>query len=1390
MTPHAPRPRSVAEWFRQRCRPLPWVLGASMLVSPMMPLAYAAGPARLPQKKPSAPAAHSVERVTKAGATAPSDETAGPSDNATKVKLMYFGADWTTVLRDLAKQTDSELIADRVPAGRYTRRDKTEYTRSEAVRIINREIEPHGFRVLEKGNFLVVIDLPSQRPRYQAAVVKPSSEAPAESAEQPIASLNRAQRSATPIVPVPKEIPSAPRTNSIQLTAHEESEGGVTTAEGVAPARRAAEPLTVVVFRARNQRATDLAKRVYRTFKDRAELVDSGRNGLPAMRVREAGPLGKAPVLFSIAIDEEREELLIDARATEADGMLKLLRKLDTPTLTTDEIQLVSSTKTACLAAVQLPEEIDRIRALKLQEPPRQLAQVDPLLEQPAQPANEPMPAQRNVVPGPLGDVLGNLKGEVNIEAIEDLGVLILRGNEKDVEQVMKVIRELEKLSETTAPSVHLLHLKNVNSEALATLLSSVYEKLTKFPGKATQPRQSVSIVPVSKPNSILVIAPANDMDAILDLADELDQPVDPETEFEVFSLQSAISTQMEEMLTEFYAERIGLGAKILIKSEPRSNTLIVQARPRDLDEVAALIKKIDRDETAAISQLKIFTLKNAVATELAAIINAAIQSVIAPPQNAGANAAFGGQGGGGIGNAQVTEEFRQVKSTVLQFLSVDGASEKKLKSGILADIRITPDPRMNALMVSAPEASLTLIGELIKQLDRPTGQVAEIKVFALANADASLMVQQLQGLFGSGTGAGANQQRQALGIQVAGAEDASSGLIPLKFSVDPRTNSVIAIGAADSLRVVEAIMFRLDESDIRARQNSVYRLKNSPAQQIATAVTTFLTNQRDLATQDPNLVSSVEQLEREVIVVAETVSNSLLISATPRYYEDVMSLVKKLDEAPKQVVIQALLVEVELQDTDEFGIELGFQDSILFNRSIIDNLQTVTNTVTQNNVTTQTTSIVSQSSSPGYLFGNPTTPLGNNTSPNINSATVGSQGLSNFSVGRTNGELGFGGLVLSASSESVSMLLRALAANRQTQVLSRPQIRTLDNQLAQIQQGQNVPIVRGVTVGTTGVANPQIDRDDAGVILTVIPRISPDQSVVMELIAEKSQYNLQSGVPIFTDANTGNVVTSPVKDISTARTTVAVPNGQTIILGGLITSRTDEAHRKVPFLGDIPILGTAFRYDYLQTRRTELLIFLTPRIVLDDGEAEHIKEVEMSRLHYNEAAAEEMHGPLRGVPQEEFFPTDAQGVPLGQPLPPGTLVVPPQPSATIPLPPQPMPTQPTPVPAVNPATPDDVPGPPAAALKSRPASRSPAISTGPSPARLDDSDAESISAGGVVPASAKAAPREGRIIQASAMNGATHPLKTTGQAKPAETPGVARPKVQLGRTPWSTPSK
>lgn len=1210
--------------------------------------------------------------IADAGVQPPTDSRARAAEPR-HVRLNCFHKSWTSVLRELAEATGSTLVMHEPPPGHWTRRDRRDYSRSEAVRILNRDLEPLGFRLLEQGEYLILLNLKSLRSRYLPPVVPaadPRRDVPAEAEPNSPNGSSGPQRRFDTVSPrstVPGRFDAAAAEQPwrhIGEPARGASSFGVVPAsyeaEAPDPANSAAATEREWILRPIPTRrpAPQIAGVIFGALRDRVESVTLGQQTLPAFRVygpavpSDAAGLHNGPSMsggqlspqFIVAVDQVRNEIVVQAPPEKLQAVVQLVTWLDfIEPGPNGVVQFVAN----ATQAGTLPKGFQPVMARLAQRPPED--QVQPPAQPPEPQAGPPAVAPPAPAEGTALQIEG-IKGPVTIREVPGIG-LVVTGNKDDVEAVVRIIRELDKVGRGSTPDIHLLMLRHVHSAALAELLNTVYEQLGNIREGRTTDRKTISVVPVIKPNAVLILASGPDLEAVLKLAEELDQPVAPGTELEVFPLASATAEQVVQMLESFYAERGGLGARVIAAADVRTNSVVVQARPNDMAEIRRLLQKIDRDESAAVSRMRVFVLKNAVAEELAEVISTALQSVLSPPALAGQLGAVGAVGD------QATQQLRAAKSVVLELLQEDAQLQESLRSGLLSDVRVTADPRTNSLVVTAPERSMALIAALIAQLDQPTSTVAELKVFTLANADAFATAELLRTLFEPP----ATQQRQ-LGVQIAGADDASSSLIPLRFSVDVRTNSVIAIGGAEALRVVEAILLRLDESDVRQRKNIVIRLKNSPVTEVANAINQFLQSQRQLAQVDPELVSNMELLEREIIVVPEIVTNSLLISATPRYFGEVQELVARLDEAPAQVIIQALLVEVELDNTDEFGVELGFQDSLLFDRSVVSNLVTLTETVTSpNGVQTTTQNVVSQEATPGFLFNNQQ--LGNNTA--IRPSSVGTQGLSNFSLGRINGDLGFGGLVLSASSESVSVLIRALASKRRVQVLSRPQIRTLDNQLAQIQVGQQVPIVDGVNVTATGVTNPLIRQDQAGIILTVTPRISPDGTIVMETVAEKSQFGGQ-GVPIFTDATTGNVIESPIKDITTARTTVAVPNGQTVVLGGMITTTEDTLERKVPWLGDIPILGTAFRYDGRTTLRRELLIFLTPRIIRGEVDSEMISRVEAERLHFFQEEAELLHGPLFAVPAET--PPDAVPQPLFEEPPPHPApMLPPTPTPALP---------------------------------------------------------------------------------------------------------------------------
>jgi len=248
------------------------------------------------------------------------------------------------------------------------------------------------------------------------------------------------------------------------------------------------------------------------------------------------------------------------------------------------------------------------------------------------------------------------------------------------------------------------------------------------------------------------------------------------------------------------------------------------------------VIKKIDADEAASVNQMKIYKLKNALADELAEFLNAAIQSVADP------RASTVGQTQGGQGQQTQTDP----KSVVLEFLAEDG--EQLARSGLLSDIRFNAETRTNSLAVTAPAQSLPLIEELIRVLDQPSSAVADIKYFPLKHADALDAVDLLTELFTEENTNNNSSNESSLGIQLVGATDTSSSLLPLKFAADARTNSVIATGGADALIIVENLLYRLDASDPRTRTTRVIKLRNAPAADVADAINVFLQSQRDLA--------------------------------------------------------------------------------------------------------------------------------------------------------------------------------------------------------------------------------------------------------------------------------------------------------------------------------------------------------------------------------------------------------------------------------------------------------------------------------------------------------------------------------------------------------------
>jgi general secretion pathway protein D len=190
---------------------------------------------------------------------------------------------------------------------------------------------------------------------------------------------------------------------------------------------------------------------------------------------------------------------------------------------------------------------------------------------------------------------------------------------------------------------------------------------------------------------------------------------------------------------------------------------------------------------------------------------------------------------------------------------------------------------------------------------------------------------------------------------------------------------------------------------------------------------------------------------------------------------------------------------------------------------------------------------------------------------------------------------------------------LRALAQAGKTEVLSRPSILTRNNQMATITLGQEVPLITNTRFDTLGNQINTVTYQNVGIILRVTPFITDDGKVEMIVTPESSSLADRSQwVPI--SSGSGGSISAPVINSRSADTVVVVPDGQTVVIGGLMEKAKTQSDAKVPFLGDIPLFGALFKHKLKDDTKTELIIFLTPYIVAEAGQLAKMSTPELNR--------------------------------------------------------------------------------------------------------------------------------------------------------------------------------
>ena len=368
-------------------------------------------------------------------------------------------------------------------------------------------------------------------------------------------------------------------------------------------------------------------------------------------------------------------------------------------------------------------------------------------------------------------------------------------------------------------------------------------------------------------------------------------------------------------------------------------------------------------------------------------------------------------------------------------------------------------------------------------------------------------------------------------------------------------TNTLILTDLSSNMGKLLRLIEELDKEPPQEKGGIyVYYLQNANAEEMAKVLTSLTSRvPRRVTARGPK--KQPVHFEGGISITADKATNSLIIMASPEDYERIKAIIKKLDIKRKQVYVEAAIVEMSLDKTREIGIEWRTTTGISPNK---------------------------------YSFAGGTllAPPGAGLSTFAQNFPEGALSVSGLVVG------GIKGFMPDGTTLNVGALLRAFQADSDINILSTPNILTLDNQEAKIVVGQNVPFITGVSQTAGGNVQATVERKDVGIQLKITPHITESEQVKLDIYQEIS--SLSGSIPVGTNQEV------PITNKRSAETTVVVKNNETIVIGGLIKDDVKIIERKVPFLGDLPLAGYLFKYQKKQKVKTNLLIFLTPHIIRD----------------------------------------------------------------------------------------------------------------------------------------------------------------------------------------------
>ncbi|HED52627.1 MAG TPA: hypothetical protein ENJ00_00290 [Phycisphaerales bacterium] len=611
------------------------------------------------------------------------------------------------------------------------------------------------------------------------------------------------------------------------------------------------------------------------------------------------------------------------------------------------------------------------------------------------------------------------------------------------------------------AIGLHVLPVHNGDAAQLAPKIERLMRErisAAQRSGSVESPMDTFTIESEPGTNSLIIAASDENLQLVRELVDMLTgdeaQELARGMTVEVIALSSTRPIDAAEAVTEFYItpenERRGPGSVAVIPNS-RLNALVVRGTPEDVEAIRDMVAQFDTASPTATQDVQRIELNTANAFEVVQLLNSVLSGrTVSGPRSRSGQAV----------------KLRFLRDQMIEHIGEErDVAEAEIDSVIREQVSLTPELRTNSVLVVAPPEVMKFIESMIADLDTTKAGTRQIEKFRLENADARAMARVLQDLFslrqdGRGrlylvpSGAGAESE--------AGPENddnsnslGGQGLTPvpddrqqLAITIDARTNTLIVSATEEYLELVRGVVNDLDSIIATEREQIVLDLQYAQAQTVQDTLQQYFQqeSQRIRQVLSPGQSGSLtRQLEQEVTIIGDPKSQKVLISASPRYIETVKSIVRELDAAPPQVVIQVLLAEVTLDDSDQWGISAnGFQ-------------------------------VGGDNYDIGYL--------------GAGASLATALGVPNLSV----------------SSTDFSLLVRALQAQGKLEILSNPRLTVNNNEQASIQVGENVALPADVETLTDGRTRASVRREDVGVLLSVTPSISSDGFVRLDIQPEIS---------------------------------------------------------------------------------------------------------------------------------------------------------------------------------------------------------------------------------------------------------------------------------------------